>query len=442
MVDEADKNVVTLRAFINYYSPSKSSFRKSQGAHRQLFLEGYVDDPYQSPMGDIDEYMPNSRFSRAPVEVHLRFFDKKGDETRFGADSIGVLAAKKDIKVETFELLGAEHIIPPVKAWIDLPLETLASIEDTARDCAKDNKLAVLELELTVNESQLNGEDSDRESAYWHPRLKDLDVSEALEIAVTEVRFAKTIIEKSAPETRVKRLESDDVVSSFQIALKGSTWVYDPRNGEYSKLKVKGVGTAGKRLVKQEIKVDIDFKNFYRMNDDYKAISSLKQLPEKNSYGRYSFLNEDKYLSLTLGFHDEHFEEVIKPKLLQSPIEDIWIRIWYFGSLDFTENKSGKIYDYSFIASNKTQNIVETSHVKALEEKLEDVVKELKFMQRNQTQLESDIHEELSALRSLATQAAEDRVAIYHKVSEPNDLVARILLKIPIVGSIVRLISK
>lgn len=187
-----------LKTFIRSYHPSSIQYNALDGLERKLRMEGHVDDPFVGPMGDIFPNEEGSKFSWAPIEITLSLDTGHVGTSckRFGSEAIGVVAIKKNVEIEKFNLGGESHIDHPVKVYLSLPEEAFIATELTLKECHNSKKLALLQLELKVTSEFIRPEAENYTPELPLP-LKEIDVTKSnLEMGIFGFSFNATIIDK------------------------------------------------------------------------------------------------------------------------------------------------------------------------------------------------------------------------------------------------------
>lgn len=427
---------------------STQSYNLKEGSLRKITLEGLIDDPYQNPLGDIDENFSDSAFSLMPVEISLvNSGYLEAIKSEIGPDGIGRLTIKRNLELETFVMNGKEHVVSPVRGWVELPGEVLNTIENTARDCTSAGKLAFLDLKFTAFEDQIVKDFEDWKDA-WDLKLKFLDLDSNLAMVIHDIEFGQTIVDKVQSAKRVKTINDSAKTSTITVSV---NYCYS-RHPTYSD-QLDQISIIGELLLEQlygqspkpKIKVDIELKSFWELSETFLPPA---ELPKEATYGNYYFSDELKYLSLELAYHPQDYRNLIKPLILQGDPTTVSFSVTLLDELSLEKEQRGEIKFYSINRlverNGGSEEIDDLREMHGLPIKNEqaDVLSRLDELQFTQERFEKALNAKLLKLEEEARFAAKDRDLMFEKITEPTDIFGKILLKIPVFGSLIRFISK
>ena len=425
-----------IRININDYYASSHSYSQDGGLSRSFNMEGHISDPWVGGMGDLDWSQKNSEFSWAPIIVHMQSENSiLSNKSRVGVKekNIGVASIRKNVEVKKFKFDDdvKEYIDHPVSVYLFLPLEVLSSAEDILKTCKEAGKLGSLQLSVSVEKSQMVKKHQEQWDGTHHVFVSGLDVSKKrLELEVSEFSLSQTIIDiepyKHFPG-RVKTLSPKGKTNSHNITLMKCRFCFDTRLGHYSTIHVEG------KISK--VDVFIEFEEFGWFSEEF---LKRDELPEKSIYGTYEYHKDQNYLVITLAYHPKDLADQIKPFLMQSDLIDSSLKVHFSGELNFDADEKGNIISYS-INSQTTLEVIP-------EENEQDVIEKLTGIDDKISNYVHSLEERLDSVEEVIRGESRNYIkeidAIKKQMATPNDVLSRITLKIPIVGSILRFLSR
>ena len=441
-----------ITVYINNYHPSRHTYSQDEGSARELSMEGHVDDPGVGPLGDIYENERNSDFSWAPtrVNMHLDNSNYKELSERFGKTAIGTIYIRKNVEVKTFNFDGKEHIDHPIIVWLALPPKLFDAVEKTLKNNKEAGKLGILQLKAKVKKNQVVENFTDWDSEWIPVSVKDWDVSKEknLELGVFEFSFGQTILDSEQSETserRVKTLGTKGETTTGQVKLFKYEWSFDTARGAYKSINIEGKMQKFPRIPghwkglgaeSDYVDVYIEFEEFWYFSED--AWPNKDELPAKSIYGQYSYSHENNNLYLTLACHPKDFDSQIKPLLLRADLKYIWFTIQFAETLNFEAQQNGAIISFS-INSLKEEELIPEENEHQIIEKLTNLDDKISDYVQS---LEERLGAVEKAVRYESHQNISEIDAIKKQMTKPNDLLSRLVLKIPIIGSILRFLAK
>lgn len=418
-----------LVAYIDEYHPSRQSYSKIGGSERHITMAGYVDDPAQGPLGDIWEGVRNSDFSWAPISIKISL--DSGDEqnigSQFGETALGSIAIRKNVEVKKFEVGGEEYVSHPLRVWLSLPLESFIAVEETLKTNAHNGKQGQVILKARVARNQVMKDDANWEDKYLYDvRVGDLDVSKkGLEMGVFKFSLGSTIINNvDRTVERVKTL-SFEGSSSLSIVMKKYHWSFDTETGSYNRIHIDGIAN---KKPSEKVDVFIELHEFKYFSDGMLD----DDLPVESIYGTYSYL-QGNGLHIDLAYHPRDFDDQIKPLLCSGGSQSVWFTVQFDGMLNFDADQRGKVRKFSLDAlyEQPVQNNYE-----------QDLIEKLANIENKISDVEAKICEGEIKNKHKIDFLFENIAAIKRQTDGPNDMLSKIAFKIPIIGSILRFLSR
>lgn len=436
--EEKADTILAIKAYIAKYHPPSLDFSLEQGVAREMLLEGHIDDPYQAPLGEIFENEAGSKFSKAPIIIKLFQDDLRAKLSKnFDAKAIGVLAVKQNVEVETFHLLGDEHVDHPVRVSLNAPENIFNSVANTLELNSIHMKLGYISLMIMVSQDQLRGMNQD-DAIYGYPRLSDLDVSKGLTVPVMGFSFGQTIFdqENATLSSRVKTLEGRQTGSDIAVSLDKASWSFNAQTGDYDRIELEGKAKKDRYSFKSDkIDVAIDLKRFWWFTSEF---IDKNKLPEQCEYGRYHYSADTKYLSLDLAYHPEDLEHVFKPILFSNNADEYRILISFDENLKFDKDQEGIVQSYKIRRDSENIGKANESNADA-EISLADIDYKLSaFIQTSEQRFnEFDL-----SIKKAGSSNFQNNLEIKKQLEAPTDILSRIALKIPIIGPILRFLAR
>lgn len=434
-------NKLKIRAYIDKHHPPSLDFNLDEGIAREMCLEGRIDDPYQSILGDIFENEAGSKFSWAPILINLYQDDDNIDELSksFDKKAIGNLAVRKNVEIQKFNYNGEEHIDPPVNVWMNLPKDIFESVSKTAELNKNHKKLGWINFEVKVAQKHLLDPDHDGDSVLY-PRLKDLDVSKNrdLELPIMGFSFGQTIFDQeyATQSSRVKTLGSKHDGADFAITPNKVSWSFNAQTGDYDRIEIEGKAKKEQYSFNSDkIDVAIDLKRFWWFASE---IIEKNKLPEQCEYGRYHYSSDSRYLSVDLAYHPEDLENVFKPILFNNNLDNYRILISFDEKLKFDKDQEGKVQSYTIRRDFEKINKANESNEEAQKSLADLDYKLTTFIQTS----EQRFNEFSSTMEKAGVAKYRDNSEIMKKLDSPTDIVSRIVLKIPIIGPILKFLAR
>jgi len=438
-IDQEFKTI-EITVMINDYLYPSQSYSKDKGMSREMSMKGHIDDPGVGPLGDIYENDWNSNFSWAPINIEMQLdsggwikeFIEKLDET-----AIGNIAIRKNVEVTTFKMDGQDIINPPVDVWLALPSKLFSSVEETLKNNKKSGKLGRLKITVRVAKNQVVLNNTDWNSRRYL-KVKDLDVSgDCLELCIFEFNFCQTVLDiEQSKQKRVKTIDSKAEKSVSSIILNNYDFFFDTSRGRYERINIEGKTTKNPYGYKSElIDVSIELQEFWQFSED---LWSGYELPEKSFYGRYRYSNDLNHLSLTLAHHPEDFEDQIKPLLLRLDSIHVRLSVSFAEKLNFDADQEGNVVRFLIASQN-----IEKINLQANEQ---EVIEKLTNIDRKISDYVNSLDERFDSVEKVirhdASQNMREIEGIKKQMALPRDILSRIVLKIPIIGSILRFLAR
>ena len=422
MGKEEQYRELELNANIDSYYPSHRSYSKIEGSRRRVTMSGCVDDRLHGPLSN-HEGIRNSDFSRAPITINI-YFDSsdKQLENGMGVNAFGNIEIRQNVEVTHFELEGN-----PINVWIVLPLESFIAVEETLKTNVQNGKLGYVNLGLRVTRNQMKEDFAKWDEKYYYPSLSDLDTSkEGLAMGVFDFSFGSTIFDNVERNVkRVKTLCSDGDSSSLSIVMQYYHWSFNTQAGNYDRIHIDGIAH---KKPSEKIDVSIALHQFNWFSDPW----SGDDLPIESIYGNYYY--SPKYgLSIELAYHPTDFDDQIKPLLCSGGSQTVLFTVQFDEVLNFDTDQRGKVRTFCVEA------LYEQIHQKNYEQ---DLIAKLANIETKICEVEARICENEMKNKRKIDLLFKNIAAIKTQTDVPNDVLSKIAFKIPIIGSILRFLSR
>jgi hypothetical protein len=448
--EELQHKELEITAYISSYHPSRSSYDKEKGFSLEMRIEGHVDDPFVDPIGDIYENERGSNFSRAPISINIQL-DNNGIHKEWieasNEDAIGGIDIRKNVELRTFELNGKEYTDHPIRVSLSLPAVSFNAIEERLKNNKEAGKLGMITFRVIV-EKNLLVEDFDNSISDWLPlELKDLDVTkEKLNLPVYKYTFGQTvqkIDQNTNIERRVKVIPPEAETSTHLIELEKLEWSFNSETGIYENINI--IGKTKKfpnqaiyypEPINQYQNVSIKFEEFWMLSED--PFINSYELPKESIYGRFNYYSELNDLDLRLAYHPKDFDDLIRPLLRMDNLKDILLRVQLEKKLELGTDQKGTVLNFSVHRINQEEIVTEYDGKKIFEE--------LVNLENKVSNSFKQTEERLVSVEKAIKHASEKNIytmsGIMKQIDKPNDVISRILFKIPIISSILRFLAK
>ena len=409
------------------------SFDKAEGQSHQLVLSGNIDDPFQGPLGDISEHEAGSKFSFVPIEVRVNEakprFSSLIRETH-GDDAIGSLNTREMLEIEQWEMLGKTYSSPAVNAQIGLPWESMQTLQTQLSRCRLENRLLFLKLRVHVLEEQLKAETKEFEKKYGC-ELSNIDITKkqrfaiyAAETAVSREKY------RSESEDRLKPDILETEGTSVSAIITETRIKYNFSYGFFELLQLEG-SLPWRGSGKPQVSVSIELNNIDTNFEQLQDYGSYSFLPEGEGYGAH--------LSLYLNYYSTDFAKLLLPAIISGNASSTVLEVYLKDKLDFTNEQSGGVNSFNLDLRTKYGEDEKVNYTENFD-LIETRLKELPTIIVDQQEGGKD-----KLLESIGYQFGVmfDRIKQLEENSNlPNDIISRIVFKIPLIGRIVKFLIK
>ncbi len=424
-----------MTVWINKIQSDGLGFQKPEGQNRQVVLIGNIDDPYQGPLGDFVEYEAGSDFSFKSIEIRVFESPSIITDTLKESDQvapIGSMSTKANLESKEELTEYGSYSQPPVNVYLDLPRNVLVELQRQLSRCQFEDRVLSLTLDFKVSEAQTRPETDDFYRKYGL-RLSHIEVSKPQEFKVVNLQTS-VASEQYRPES--KRLSSwvsgeEKRYTEFSITIERSRAKMSFRHGSFELLQFEGKNhTFSANIDLQEIDTRVD---------------------KTYNHGSFEFIPDDDVseavLYLTLNYHADDFNKFILPMMLSGTTRHAILHLILEGELDYTKNQSGVVYSFSFDFWKDHL----PKEIAGFEDGLKNIETHLNATQKMVGELKQsdyvnsivasngDILDTISRqLGSMLTGLAE----LEKQKTMPNDVISRLLFKIPLVGSVIKSLFK
>jgi hypothetical protein len=414
--DLPPKTECWLRVNIDECSLGLIKFGKADGKYWHSVLNGYIDE----------ESLAGSEFSFQPIEIKVvespSIFSKNLKKYH-GDNAVGVIDTKATLEEEEFEHFGETFTVPAINAILHLPGDVIEILHKQFASCKSENEALVLRLHFEVLRSQLKPETN---LGILGCRLGDLDVSVAQTFVVFEVETSvDTVKDWRYPQSRFAPGDFERGSTEIVIRFDDSSIHYNFQRGKFEHLQIRG-----KVRSKDNISVSIDLKEIYR------------EIKEKQKQGQFFFNFTDRnngYLSLTLNYYADQFTDLILPLMRSGTTNRTFLSVILEDTINFTEQKSGNVYSFSFYLEKEylaEKQINFEEKFDQLDERLDSIpsiINEQSYVANKQ--FFDGINRQMQLIS-----ARFDRLEELSNM--PNDIVSRLIFKIPLVGPLIKFLIR
>lgn len=410
-------------------------FQRSEGQNRQIVLTGDIDDPYQGPFGDFVEHEAGSGFSFKPIEI--RIFESPSIITDSLEESdqdntIGSMSTKANLEFKEEITDYESYTPPPVNVYLDLPRNVFKELQRQLLRCQFEDRVLRLELDFRVSEAQTRPETDDFYRRYGL-RLADIEVSKSQEFKVFNIRTS-VAAEQYRPKS--KRLSSRMSVeekrsTDVSVTIEQSRAKMNFRHGSFEILQFEGKN--------HTLSAHIDLQEIDTRADETRNHGTFEFSPRED--------NSEAVLYLSLNYYVDDFDKFILPVILSGTTQQIVLRLILEGELDYTEKQSGVVYSFSFDFWKDHL----PKEVAGFEDGLKKIETHLNTTQKMVGELKksdydnSNVASSRDILDTISRQLGSILIGLAELEKQktmPNDIISRLLFKIPLVGSVIKYLLK
>ena len=206
--------------------------------------------------------------------------------------------------------------------------------------------------------------------------------------------------------------------------------------GNYDRIHIDGIAH---KKPSEKIDVNIEFYDFNWFSDSWLG----EDLPIESIYGTYYY--SPKYgLSIELAYHPTDFDDQIKPLLCSGGSQTVLFTVQFDEVLNFDTDQRGKVRSFCVDAlyeqihqKNYEQDLI--ANLANIETKISDSAR---VMESKICEVEARICENEMKSKRKIDLLFKNIAAIKTQTDVPNDVLSKIAFKIPIIGSILRFLSR
>ena len=342
------------------YSGVSTTYDAKGGIKQSFNLSGHIDDPYRTPLGDIQEFGEgDSVFDGKPVRLEI-YSPPHIRDTPSVSHACGVARVNAGVEPERFELDGETVEGDAILVVLDVSADAFEAIRRQAAE-AYDHR-RIMRATVTLIGDSLPQTDtptmSTLDAMLW---LKDLDVAKVQDYGVRGFKISGT---RYFDHTRgrvlqVERGREEGSGAYISILLtEARSEVYVER-ALFHSISCEGRVINGKGKPYDGVDATIEFGGFER-NRHY-------ELPERAYFGEFGYypkLPDEKYSSTHFTFHLRYVPEDARDLLMPLFTQEVETRVILTINLTneeeellaATDKLSGSVRHYSFEVRRRLVN--------------------------------------------------------------------------------------
>jgi len=368
--DQSTERFCNLNMLLIRYSGVSTTYEIKGGIKRKFSLSGHIDDPYQTPLGDIQDFGEgDSAFDRKPVRLEIHSSPdpewlgwlKHIRDTPSISHACGLARVNAGVEPEKFELFGETVEDAAVRVVLAVNADAFEAIQSQAAE-AYDHR-RILQAKVTLIGDSLPQADTSEVSTLdlWL-KPKDLDVSKVQEYGVSDFEISGTryFDHRRGRVLQVERSGEESYGATISVLLTEARYDVDVEHALFHSISCQGRLINGRGKPYDGVDAAIEFDWFER-NRHY-------ELPERAYFGEFSYwvkVPDDEYSSTHFTFHLRHLREdardFIIPVLTQALENEVILTINLTNGeeelLAVTDKLSGNIRHYNFEVRRRPQTI-------------------------------------------------------------------------------------
>lgn len=359
--EQHQESYCDFRMLLSRYSGVSTTYDAKGGIKRSFSLSGHIDDPYQTPFGDIQEFgAGDSVFDGKPIRLEIYSppdpewlgWPKHIRDTPSISHACGLARVNADVEPETFELFGETVEDAAVRVVLAVSGDAFEAIRSQAAE-AYDHR-RILRAEVTLIGDALPEPDKPPVSALdLRLKPKHLDVSKAQDYGGRDFEISGTRY-FDHQRGRVLQVEPDREEgsgASISILLTKSRYQVSVEHALFHSISCEGsvINARGKPYDVMDVAIEFDW---FERNRHY-------ELPKRAYFGEFSYwveLPDEEYSSTHFTFHLRHLSEdtreFIIPMLTQTLENEVILTVNLTNEEDellaATDKLSGSVRNYSF----------------------------------------------------------------------------------------------
>lgn len=359
--EQSKERFCDLRMLLFRYGGVSTTYDAKGGIKKSFSLSGHIDDPYQSPLGDIQEFGEgDSVFDGKPV--HLEIYSppdpdwlewpKHIRDKPSISHACGLASVNAGVEPENFELDGETVEGDAIRVVLAVNADAFEAIRSQAAEAYDQRR--ILQAKATLIGDALPEPDEPPVSALglWL-KPKDLDVSKAQEYGVRDFEISGTryFDHLRGRVLQVERGRGEGYGAHISILLTEARYNLCVEHALFHSISCQGRVINGRGRPYDGVDAEIEFDWFER-NRHY-------ELPERAYFGEFSYwlkVPDDEYSSTHFSFNLRHLREdardLIVPLLARGAENEIILTVNLTTEeeelLATADKLSGKVRHYSF----------------------------------------------------------------------------------------------
>ncbi|MFQ5757756.1 MAG: hypothetical protein ACE5H7_16880 [Acidiferrobacterales bacterium] len=346
-----------LRMLLSRYSGVSTTYDAKGGIKQSFTLSGHIDDPYQNPIGDIQEFGPgDSVFDGKPICLDVYSppdsdwlgWPKHIRDTPSISHACGLAAVTAGVEPEKFELFGETVEDAAVRVVLAVNADAFEAIRSQAAE-AYDHR-RILQAKVTLIGDTLPETDRPAVSPL---KPKDLDVSKAQDYGVRgfEISGTRYFDHRRGRVLQVEPGREEAYGTTISVLLTEARYNVYVEHALFHAISCQGRVINGRGTPYDGADAAIEFDWFER--------NRHHELPERAYFGEFSYwvkVPNEEYSSTHFTFHLRHLREdareFIIPMLTQALENEVILTINLTNGeeelLAVTDKLSGKVRHYNF----------------------------------------------------------------------------------------------
>ncbi len=353
LLEQSEQRTCDLKLLLFRYGGVHNWYDTKSGLKRQLVLTGRVDDPYQSPSGNFDEFSPGSAFHEKPVRLEIssppnekRLADVMGS---LGVDNaFGVVWVEAHVEAKQFELDGEMVKAEPVRVSVEMSPDALERIRCQAAEANEKRRILLAKLTLLGNSLP------EPDNSLGYIDLKDLDVSKRSSYAIGgfEIFDTRYVDDSRGRVLRVESGRGEGYGAYVSVLLTDARYEISAERANPYSIYCAGRVTSAWGKPYDGVDVTIEFTE----HEPHRRDEPPPRRAFFGEFGYYPKLPQEKYASTHFTFHLRYLPEDARSLLIPLLSQEVGTRVILRVNLtneeeellSATEGLQGNVRQYSF----------------------------------------------------------------------------------------------
>ena len=348
--EKSEGRICHLNIMLSQFGGVHTWYDQKSGLRRRMTLVGRIDDPHQTPRGDILEIVPDSAFHDkvARLDIHSPADPAWLEEVRttLGANNAcGCVAVRTGVEPHRFECKSEAVDIEPVTVRLDVSADVFEAVRRQAADANEHHRIMWAKVALSGVELP----ETDR--LFTH--LKDLNVSKAGQYAVTgfeifDTRYFDHMRGRVLQTEHTREAENGTYIS---VLLTAARYKMDTERALIHAISCEGRVIKSRGKLYDGADVSIEFREF--------EPNQVEGLPNRAFFGKFDYWPKEpseehpsKFFTFKLHYVPKDARDLLIPILSQQIPAQVVLTIHLMKEekdlLAATDKLCGDVRHYSF----------------------------------------------------------------------------------------------